>query len=343
MRALLVILPLLLCAACAVSPLPLPPPAYDADQLLARRTIGLDPRPYRDEKYWLNPDMVMRHFVDFSTEYTDPEQIPFTLLKSLREEWPARKYRRDANFSAADAFHEQQANCLSYSAMVVSLMRHAGVRARFQRVEAAPEWDLEGSSVVAALHINAVIFLQGKQVEVDWLPRRNPSDYERRFILSDDQALAEWHNNLGAEALLNDDLPLAFAELSRALRLSPDAAHIWVNLGVIYRRLRLDDYAESAWLIAIEHDNRQLQAMSNLQRLYAGRGEQDLAGDLNSLILHYRKKNPYYYYLLAQQAESESRYDDALRHIQRARRMHEDLRFDSLLARLYERLNEPSS
>ncbi|WP_372779982.1 transglutaminase domain-containing protein [Litorivivens sp.] len=308
--------------------------------MLARRTIGLDPRPYRDEEFWLNPDMVMRHFVDFSTRDADSEDTALALIRSLREEWPLLKYRRDANYSAAVAFHQEQANCLSYSAMVVSLMRHAGVQARFQRVEAAPEWDLEGSSVVASLHINAIIFQEGKQLEVDWLPRRNPSDYERRFVLSDDEALAEWHNNLGAEALLNNDLPLAFAELSRALRLSPKAAHIWVNLGVLYRRVGLDEHAEASWLIAIEYNQRQLQALSNLQRLYLAQGRAQLADELSAVIAYYRQKNPYYFYFLARQAEKENHLEEALRHIKRARRMHSDDRFDRLHVRLRERVME---
>lgn len=336
MRPLLVLLPLLFCVACATGPASLPAPTVDPDQLLARRTIGLDPRPYRDEEFWLNPDMVMRHFVDFSIRDADSEGAALALMKSLREEWPVLKYRRDANYSAAVAFHEDQANCLSYSAMVVSLMRHAGVRASFQRVEAAPEWDVEGQSAVAALHINAVIFQQGKQVEVDWLPRRNPTDYERRIVLTDDQALAEWHNNLGAEALLKDDLPLAFAELSRALRLYPDAAHIWVNLGVVYRRVGLLEHAESAWLLALQHNTRQLQAMSNLQMLYRSRGQSELADDLDRMMRYYRQQNPFYHYLLAQQAEEAERFDEARRHIRRAMRLHSDARFDALYVRLLE-------
>ena len=276
----------------------------------------------------------MRHFVDLSTQDANRDDAALALLRSLREEWPALKYRRDANYPAAVAFHEDQANCLSYSAMVVSLMRHAGVSARFQRVESAPEWDIDGQSAVAALHINAVIYQQGREVEVDWLPRRNPTDYERRILLTDDQALAEWHNNLGAEALLNNDLPQAFAELSRALRLYPEAAHIWVNLGVIYRRLGLLEHAESAWLHALNHHDRQLQAMSNLQRLYIEQEREKLAADLDKVMLYYRRQNPFYHYLLAQQAEAAERYDEAKRHIRRAMRLHTDTRFDALYARI---------
>lgn len=334
MRLLVTIFLLGMCAACATGPSSLPEPAFSPDQLLARRTIGLDPAHYRDEKFWLNPDMVMRHFVDISIQDVDPDNVPRALLRSLRDEWSELNYRRNANFNASDAFQEQQANCLSFSAMVVSLMRHAGVRAYFQRVESTPEWDLDGQVAVAALHINAVVFQHGKHREIDWLPRRDESLYEKKIILTDEEALAEWHNNLGAEALLSKDLPQAFAELSRALRLAPDAAHIWVNLGVIYRRLNMPEHAEASWLIALGHNRRQLQALSNLQHLYVAENQTELADELNGVILNYRKQNPFYHFLLAQKAEKEARFDDAVDHIRRARKMHSDPRFDALLERV---------
>jgi tetratricopeptide (TPR) repeat protein len=334
MRIPLLFLVALTLSACASGPSSLPPPQFDPDELLARNTSGLDATVYQDERFWLNPDMVMRHFVDISVQDVEQGNVPVALLKSLRAEWSSLNYSRNANFTARDAFQERQANCLSFSAMVVSLMRHAGVRAQFQRVEAAPEWDMEGGAVVAALHINAVIFQNGKRSEVDWLPRRNASAYEKKYLLNDNEALAEWHNNLGTEALLADDLPLAFAELSRALRLAPEAAHIWVNLGVVYRRIGQPEHAEAAWLIALEHNQRQLQAISNLHNLYRSQQRLPLVEELGEPMLYYRKRNPFYHYLLAQEAEKESRFNDALGHLRRAQKLHQDIRFEQMSARL---------
>lgn len=338
MRKLATLLSVLILAACAGGPVSLPEPRVGPDELLARRTSGVDAAVYRDERFWLNPDMVMRYFVDLSIRDVEKDGIPVALLGSLREEWPVLNYSRSANLSASDAFRTQQANCLSFSEVVISLMRHAGVRAQFQRVESLPQWDLDGDSAVAALHINAVIFQRGKRAEIDWFPNQASTGQERKFLLNDDEALAEWHNNIGTEALLRENYPQAFAELSRALRLSPKAAHIWVNLGVLYRRLGMSTEAESAWLIALQQNQRQLQAMSNLQQLYASRDQQVLADEIKGLILHYRKNNPYYHFLLAQQAERAQRLDEALRHIRRARRMHDDERFNELQARLTEQL-----
>lgn len=339
MRIFFLLLTVLTLSACASGPSSLPQPQIAPDELLARRASGLDAAVYQDERFWLNPDMVMRHFVDISIQDVEQGNVPIALLESLREEWSALNYSRNANFTARDAFQEHQANCLSFSAMVVSLMRHAGVRAQFQRVETAPEWDMEGGAVVAALHINAVIFQNGRRSEVDWLSRRNASALEKKFLLNDEEALAEWHSNLGTEALLAGDLPLAFAELSRALRLAPAAAHIWVNLGVVYRRVGLPEHAEAAWLIALEHNQRQLQAISNLHMLYRSQQRQPLVEELDELMLYYRKRNPFYHYLLAQEAEKEARFNDALGHLRRAQKLHQDVRFDRMSLRLRDAIN----
>ncbi|MFT5576506.1 MAG: tetratricopeptide (TPR) repeat protein [Bermanella sp.] len=334
LRIVALLLAALMMSACAGSPPSLPKPSLSPDELLARRTSGLDAANYKDGQFWLNSDKAMRDFVELSTQYADKDQVPIELLRALREEWSRLNYERSANLTASEAFRAQRANCLSLTEVVISLMRHAGVRAQFQRVETITEWDLDGDSAVGSLHINAVIFIRGRQFEVDWLARRTQDGYERKFILSDDEALAEWHSNIGTEALLRDEYPLAFAELSRALSLAPDAAHIWVNLGVLYRRLGMNLAAESAWLIALERKPRQLQAMSNLQALFAVSGRQELAAGLNSWIANYRTRNPFYHYLRAQEAERAGRLSEALRHIRKAKSMHEDARFDALQARV---------
>ncbi len=334
MRKVALILAALMMSACAGSPPLLPEPLLSPDELLAQRTSGLKAFDYHDERLWLTPDVSMRSFVESNVQKTDIERVPNTLLRALREVWTPLNYERSANFTASEAFHARQANCLSLTGVVISLMRHAGVEARFQRVETIPEWNLDGDAAVGSLHINAVIFIRGRPFEVDWLSRQPQIGYERKYMLSDEEALAEWHNNIGTEALLREEYPLAFAELSRALNLAPKAAHIWVNLGVLYRRLGMNLAAESAWLIALERKPRQLQAMSNLQALFAASGRQELAAELNSWIANYRTRNPFYHYLQAQEAERAGRLAEALRHIRKAKSMHDDERFDALQARV---------
>lgn len=84
-----------------------------------------------------------------------------------------------------------------------------------------PHWELEGETVVATLHVNTVVQLRGRDIEIDWARTSSPSIEDRKTLLSDEQALAELHNNLGTEALILGQLPQAFAEFRRALVLAP--------------------------------------------------------------------------------------------------------------------------
>ena len=52
------------------------------------------------------------------------------------------------------------------------------------------------------------------------------------------------------------------------------------------------------------------------------------------MLLYYRKRNPFYHYLLARQAEKEARFDEALGHLRKAQKLHQDTRFDQMSARL---------
>ncbi|NIQ94756.1 MAG: hypothetical protein GWN87_11495, partial [Desulfuromonadales bacterium] len=47
---------------------------------------------------------------------------------------------------------------------------------------------------------------------------------------------AQYYNNLGVEALLASDLPVAWARFRQALRTDSDLAYLWSNLGVVYNR-----------------------------------------------------------------------------------------------------------
>ena len=53
-----------------------------------------------------------------------------------------------------------------------------------------------------------------------------------------------------------------------ALQLSPQMSHLWVNLGVVYRRADQHQAAEAAYLHALEVDSFDRSAMNNLMVLY---------------------------------------------------------------------------
>ncbi len=335
MRVLLSVLVSLLLAACVSTGASMPTlPVASAALLSGDRLDGPLPAA-SDDGRWLRLDDDMREFAaEFRRFRPQAYQLQRLLARLLDPGGGGFSYQPEATLAAREAFQQQRGNCLSFAGLLVALSREAGFEAQFQRVELPPEWDLRGDTVVAALHINTLISIPGQSaLEVEW-GGRMAQPWHRREVLSDARALAEFHNNLGVEALIAGRVPRAFAELRRALQLAPNTAHLWVNLAALYRSLGDEDAAESAWLQALAHNPDELPALSGLQRLYQQQGRSELAAQLQARVQRYRDSNPYYHYSQARRAFEHGDYDAARVAIERAQALAEDARFIALEAKI---------
>ena len=66
--------------------------------------------------------------------------------------------------------------------------------------------------------------------------RRPVQQGERYHVISDDEAEAQFYNNLGVHALVKSDLPMAYAYFRLAEETMPGLPYIWSNLGVVLNR-----------------------------------------------------------------------------------------------------------
>lgn len=224
-----------------------------------------------------------------------------------------------AEGTAREAFHRQAANCLSYANLFVALAREAGLDARYQWLDVRPSWTRMGERVAVRLHVNAVVHLSPTEqfmVDLDPLPARDIAG-SREIGERDAQAL--YHNNIAMNMLARDQLQEAWLHEVRALQLSPQMAHLWVNLGVIYRRSGQYEAAEMAYLQALENDRYERSAMNNLMVLYELLGREEEHAYWLARVDSYRDTNPFYHAWLGDQAAEEgdwrtarAHYNDAL-------------------------------
>jgi len=123
------------------------------------------------------------------------------------------------------------------------------------------------------------------------------------------------------DALARDDLPTAWAHSVQALRLSPDMAHLWVNLGAVYRVTGQHREAERYYLHALELSPADRSAMNNLAILYGLEGREADRQYWMSQVERYRKSNPYYHAWLGEQAGLLGNWQEALHHYEKAVRL----------------------
>jgi len=234
------------------------------------------------------------------------------------------EYNEALTHTVSATFHERRGNCLSFTMLFIALARESGLHARYQLVDVPPQWNLDSDLVVIANHVNAVIDSRtDRDIVVDF----NKANFHGDFVthrIDDAYAAALFYTNLGAEAMLRRDYPASFALLREALHAHADAAPPWVNLGVLYGRQGLYEYAEAAYLRALEIAPQERSALANLAGIYEALGDTQRAAEFRERVRRYQDINPYYHYARAQKAYHDNQYEDTLVELRHAIRLRND-------------------
>jgi tetratricopeptide (TPR) repeat protein len=218
---------------------------------------------------------------------------------------------------ADEAFQARRGNCLTFSGLFVAMARAAGLNAWYQEVRVAPKWSAVNETLLVSKHVNAVVEEHGQRFVID-VSRRKPAPGEQTRRLSDREAAAQYYNNLGVDALVEDDLPLAYAYFVKALETQPGLAYLWSNLGVVFRRNAQSADAVFAYRMALEAERDHAVALNNLYSLYGEEGNLEAAARLERRVEANRRQNPYYLHHLAELANEEQRWPEAIRLLDRA-------------------------
>ena len=220
--------------------------------------------------------------------------------------------------TASEAFKSRIGNCVAFSNLMIALARRAGFDARYQEVYLRPQWSaFEDDTVLLFKHVNVVIENRNMSWVVD-VSRLDIRPTDRRRIIKDSYAKALYLNNIAVEALLENDLPTAYAYMRRAIETDASVTDSWVNLGVIYGRNDQLDDAAFAFSRALQIDPNERSAMSNLYEVYIEQEKLESAADLKSRVERYRRNNPYYLLRLSDEALAQEQYKESISLLRKA-------------------------
>jgi len=229
-------------------------------------------------------------------------------------------YDPHVTLTAKEAFRTRRGNCLAFSNMFVAMARYAGLNAWYREVEIDPEWDSRDDTLLVSLHVNAATRDRGQEYVID-VSRRKAREGERHRKISDLEAQAQFYNNLGANAIVKNDLPMAHAYFRKAEETVPGLPYIWSNLGVVLNRNGQAEDAILAYETALQLDDRHSVSLNNLYTVYEERGDLERAQKLQQQVEKNRRNNPYYVHYLAEVAFSERLWDEAIDYANRAIRL----------------------
>ena len=294
----------------------------DLDRIIASTDSEYD--RYRKMRSW-----IYRHFRDYDFDVTE-------------------------TYSLSQLNTNRKINCLSFSAMFVAAARYVDVPADFQLVLAPPYWDKDGNNWINNQHINVTGSLEldssyfdeaygsfklddpgnFRGVVVRGFGDISDQSYSRRYTadinpavlsinsgrrrITEQQVVSLFYSNKSIEALLDQDLPLAYVYTKHALEADPDSSIAWNNLGVLYARVDRQEFSIAAYERAIGLDDNMYSAKSNLANSYRSNGQQLRAELIEQEIESFRNQNPYYHSALAEGSIASGDFQDAIVHLQSA-------------------------
>lgn len=234
-------------------------------------------------------------------------------------------YDMFTTLNAGDTFAKKRGNCLSLTAMMVALGRAAGLKSQFRESSAKPAWYSHNGLLAKLSHINT---LMHKTRRVSVIVDFNEKSYDSKnigVILNDQLAKAMYLNNVASEALIKNELDLAYYYYRQAILLAPNQSDIWNNMGALLNRIEQYELSESILKYAIKLDPKNYSVLINLQNLYHNTQQFELKRSVKKSIHTLYADNPHYIKSLAERALIEGDMQNAIRYIKRANQLSPNL------------------
>jgi tetratricopeptide (TPR) repeat protein len=227
-------------------------------------------------------------------------------------------YNQVETKTAKQTYYDRVGNCISFTNLFIALGREAGLDVVYQTVDVPPLWYSDSDLVILNKHINVLVRTKfGDRIAVDFNIPEFKGNYDSR-IVSDRHAFALYHNNIAMDALTAGDIETSFRYLKKAILMDPDIAGPWINLGVLYSRQKLPDFALAAYKMGLDLDPDNRSGMTNVAALYRSLGKTGAANRYSRRIRAYQKRNPYFHYSRARYAFENDDIDEALERVTRA-------------------------
>jgi tetratricopeptide (TPR) repeat protein len=320
MQRALVVLAAAVISSCSISGGSLP--ALDSSQISTGMLLDANPLAAGVEIADLSQVDILElspTMIAFLDRWVDPNQSEYSrlwnLLYAVMGDGTFDLIYDDITRTAQETFHDQRGNCLSFTNMFVAMSRRLGLDSNYQEVLVPPDWSVSGQTFIFNLHINVQVDLDGHSDQmVDFNMYDFRIKYDRR-IVSDSRARAHYFNNMGVEYMLKGDTLLAFANYRESIRADSSFSPAWVNLGILNNREGYPNYAEAAYLQALNAGDAKMITLSNLAALYEQEGRPELAAQYQKQVESHRMRNPYYHYQLARTAFDNGDYEAAIDHL----------------------------
>lgn len=242
----------------------------------------------------------------------------------------ALTYSTGTTTAAQQTWDDRRGDCLSLTILVYALAQGLGIDATMQEVRVPFSVDRrEGIDFISG-HVNVritepgMVTINGRRFDstdliIDFEPQVGSS--RAGEALTQEQVLARFYNNRGAQFLLQRDVNRAYAYFRAALEHDPAYAGAHTNLAQLYARHGLPDAAERLLRHSLALNATGYAALRELVQLLKDQGREPEAQEFAQELAKRKGQDPYYWLGLGLDALEKGRNAQAVDALERAAKL----------------------
>ncbi|MES2047286.1 MAG: tetratricopeptide repeat protein [Pseudomonadota bacterium] len=231
--------------------------------------------------------------------------------------------------TASETWKNKRGNCISLTILAYSLGKSLQLPIAMQEVDVPLQFDRQGNTEYINAHVNTIILSPALTFNktgggkgfmlIDFDPEL--FTMRRSRALSEDEILARFYNNLGAEFWAKKNKELAYAYFKAAIMTDPSFSSAYSNLAQLYVQQGLFTYAEDILRHALNTNRNDAVMMRTLQTVYFAESKNAQVLGLNAAIKANEEANPYYWMGLGMRAMFDKNYQVAIKHFEKAEKL----------------------
>jgi tetratricopeptide (TPR) repeat protein len=231
---------------------------------------------------------------------------------------------------AAVTWQQKRGDCLSLTVLAYAMAKALNMTAQMQEVPVPVLFDRRGSVDFLNHHVNVLLprsgapsgtasRLEAQDMIIDFEPQIGSNRLGQ--ALTDQDIVARYDNNMGAEQLALDHPAAAYAWFKAAILAEPRYPASYANLALLYRRSGLIADAETLLRQAFALNDEDTVALLSLQQLMQQQGRTVEAQAYDRLLQSRRDQDPYHWIGLGLSQLQDGQYRESIRSLEKAQRM----------------------
>lgn len=217
-----------------------------------------------------------------------------------------------ATYVADQAWSLNKGNCMSLAMLTTALAQLVDLEIDYREVNTLPVFEKNNNLLLSSTHVQTRVFEPSQEknnhisytranVVVDYFPVN--TNYAGKHVNSN-QFIAMYYRNKAADALILDDINLAFSYTMQAYEHAPQDIEVLNLLAVLHRRQGDVKTAEDIYLFGLQVNPNSLSLLTNYIVLLEKNGRQSLANEYREKMLTLNDPNPYIWLEQAYRAEA---------------------------------------